>query len=196
MRKGVTLSEQVAGKTSREFSCEFAHQHSYARAHPVDCTRAHYHPMRWRDLSTTASPPCRAGGQYHRQSMRGRRLEHPGPPAAAARTHALGAVLRRSHDRNQLMRLASAYQVEHVVLFSDMVSIAEAVDIFRSATPIIASFEPVSGPSLACVRIDGAAASTEVVDRLVADGRRSFAYISGRASSWVTRSAGAGFPTP
>jgi hypothetical protein len=74
-----------------------------------------------------------------------------------------------------------------VVLFSDMVSIAEAVDIFRSATPIIASFEPVSGPSLACVRIDGAAASTEVVDRLVADGRRSFAYISGRASSWVDK---------
>lgn len=91
------------------------------------------------------------------------------------------------NDRNQLMRLASAYQVEHVVLFSDMVSIAEAVDIFRSATPIIASFEPVSAPSLACVRIDGAAASTEVVDRLVADGRRSFAYISGRASSWVDK---------
>ena len=93
------------------------------------------------------------------------------------------------NDRNQLMRLASAYQVEHVVLFSDMVSIAEAVDIFHSATPIIASFEPVSDPSLACVRIDGAAASTEIVDRLVTAGRRSFAYISGRASSSGGREA-------
>lgn len=91
------------------------------------------------------------------------------------------------NDRKQLMRLASAYQVEHVVLFSDMVSIAEAVDIFQSATPIIASFEPVSDPSLACVRTDGAAASAEIVERLVADGRRSFAYISGRASSWVDK---------
>jgi DNA-binding LacI/PurR family transcriptional regulator len=37
------------------------------------------------------------------------------------------------------------------------------------------------------VRIDGAAASTEIVDRLVTAGRRSFAYISGRASSWVDK---------
>ena len=99
------------------------------------------------------------------------------------------------NDRNQLMRLASAYQVEHVVLFSDIVLIAEAVAIFHSATPIIASFEPVSDPSLACVRIDGAAASTEIVDRLAtAGGGPSPTFRAAPRVGW-TRSAGAGFPT-
>ena len=34
-------------------------------------------------------------------------------------------------DRTQLMHFASAYQVEHVVLCSDMVSASDAVDIFK-----------------------------------------------------------------
>ena len=68
-----------------------------------------------------------------------------------------------------------------------MVSAMDAVDIFRSAVPIIASFEPVDDLPLARVRIDGEAASSEVVDRLVDTGRRHFAYLSGRDSSWVDK---------
>ena len=96
-------------------------------------------------------------------------------------------------DRTQLMHFASAYQVEHVVLCSDMVSASDAVDIFRSAVPIIASFEPVDDPSLARVRIDGEAAASEVVERLVNGGRRHFAYLSGRDSSWVDKQRRAWF---
>ena len=96
-------------------------------------------------------------------------------------------------DRTQLMHFASAYQVEHVVLCSDMVSASDAIDIFRSAVPIIASFEPVDDPSLARVRIDGEVASSEVVERLVNGGRRHFAYLSGRDSSWVDKQRRAWF---
>jgi len=76
------------------------------------------------------------------------------------------------------------------------VSIAEAVDIFRSATPIIASFEPVSAPSLACVRIDGAAASTKSwLGWLRTGAGPSPTFRAALRAGW-TRSAGAGFPTP
>jgi DNA-binding LacI/PurR family transcriptional regulator len=48
-------------------------------------------------------------------------------------------------DKAHLMRMASAYQVDHVVVFSDMVSYDDAIQIFRSARPIIVSSEPLSG---------------------------------------------------
>jgi len=90
-------------------------------------------------------------------------------------------------DRNQLMRIASTYQVDHVVLYSDAVSIDDATRIFHSATPIIASSEPLDGRVIADVRLDATAATTEVVNHLVAQGRRRFVYLSGRASSHIDK---------
>jgi DNA-binding LacI/PurR family transcriptional regulator len=90
-------------------------------------------------------------------------------------------------DRMQLMRFASAYQVEHVILFSDMVSIDDALNIFRTSTLIVASEEPLSGRQLDAVSADSGNAAEEIVDHLVAQGRRRFAYLSGRYSSYIDK---------
>ena len=90
-------------------------------------------------------------------------------------------------DRSQLMRIASTYQVDHVVLYSDQVSIDDTIRIFSSAVPIIASSEPLEGRAVSDVRLDSSAASAEIVDALVAHGRRRFFYLSGRASSHVDK---------
>jgi len=90
-------------------------------------------------------------------------------------------------DRMQLMRFASAYQVEHVILFSDMVSIDDALDIFRTSTLIVASEEPLAGRSLNAVVADASRPAAEIVDHLVGQGRRRFAYLSGRTSSYVDK---------
>ncbi|MHA6689709.1 LacI family DNA-binding transcriptional regulator [Devosia sp. A449] len=90
-------------------------------------------------------------------------------------------------DRSQLMRLASTYQVDHVVLYSDAVSIDDAVRIFRSAVPVIASSEPLAGRDLSEVRLDASAATGEIVEHLVGLGRRHFVYLSGRASSHIDK---------
>ncbi len=98
-----------------------------------------------------------------------------------------------SNDRAHLMRIASAYQVDHVVVFSDMVSYEDAIQIFRSARPIIVSFEPVADNNASHVRVDGSKAAVEVVDKLVKDGRRHFAYLTGRKSSWIDKQRKAWF---
>lgn len=90
-------------------------------------------------------------------------------------------------DRSQLMRIASTYQVDHVVLYSDAVSIDDAADIFRSAVLVVASSEPLEGRAVSDVRLDASAATTEVVDALVGDGRRHFVYLSGRSSSHIDK---------
>ena len=90
-------------------------------------------------------------------------------------------------DRSQLMRIASTYQVDHVVLYSDAVSIDDATRIFHSAIPIIASSEPLEGRAVSDVRLDASAATSEIVEHLVAQGRRQFVYLSGRASSHVDK---------
>lgn len=90
-------------------------------------------------------------------------------------------------DRSQLMRIASTYQVDHVVLYSDAVSIDDAVDIFRSAELVVASSEPLQGRPVSDVRLDAKRATAEVVDRLVANGRRHFVYLSGRSSSHIDK---------
>ncbi|WP_224702110.1 LacI family DNA-binding transcriptional regulator [Devosia aquimaris] len=91
------------------------------------------------------------------------------------------------NDRGLLMRIASTYQVDHVVLHSDAVSIDDAVRIFRSAIPIIASSEPLDGRDLFEVRLDASAATQQVVDHLVRQGRHRFVYLSGRASSHIDK---------
>jgi len=90
-------------------------------------------------------------------------------------------------DRMQLMRFASAYQVEHVILFSDMVSIDDALNIFRTSTLIVASEEPLAGRQLNAVVADSGKAATEIVEHLVGLGRRRFVYLSGRHSSYIDK---------
>ncbi|AHK47258.1 putative transcriptional regulator PurR (plasmid) [Ensifer adhaerens OV14] len=96
-------------------------------------------------------------------------------------------------DRAQLMRMASAYQVDHVVVFSDMVSFDDAIQIFRSARPIIVSNEPLADNNASLVRFDGARAAEEVVDKAVAAGKSHFAYLTGRTSSWIDKQRKAWF---
>jgi DNA-binding LacI/PurR family transcriptional regulator len=88
-------------------------------------------------------------------------------------------------DRLQLMRLASTYQVDHVVIFSDMVTTEDALEIFRGVRPIIVTFEPLDEPAVSTIQVDGVAAVEEIIAKVVGDGRRHFAYIAGRSSSWI-----------
>ncbi|MEO5806318.1 LacI family DNA-binding transcriptional regulator [Devosia sp.] len=90
-------------------------------------------------------------------------------------------------DRSQLMRIASTYQVDHVVLYSDQVSIDDAIRIFRSATPVVASSEPLNGRDVSDVRLDSSVASAQIVEALVERGRKHFVYLSGRDSSHVDK---------
>lgn len=90
-------------------------------------------------------------------------------------------------DRGHLMRMASAYQVDHVVVFSDMVTLDDAVQIFRNTRPIIVSCEPVPKSKALQVLVDGSKAAEEIINKAVSDGRRRFAYITGRTSSWIDK---------
>ena len=90
-------------------------------------------------------------------------------------------------DRLQLMRLASTYQVDYAVIFSDLVSLKDAVQIFRTTRPIIVSEEPIEDARASSVRFDGAEAAAEIIDKLVRDGRGHFAYLCGRNSSWIDK---------
>lgn len=88
-------------------------------------------------------------------------------------------------DRLQLMRLASTYQVDHVVIFSDMITTENALEIFRGVRPIMVTSEPQDNPAVSAIQIDGAAAAEEIIAKIVGDGHRHFAYIAGRKSSWI-----------
>ena len=90
-------------------------------------------------------------------------------------------------DRLQLMRLASTYQVDHAVIFSDLVPLKDAVQIFGTTRPIIVSAEPIEDTRVSCVRFDGAEAASQIIDKLVGDGRKHFAYLCGRNSSWIDK---------
>ena len=90
-------------------------------------------------------------------------------------------------DRLQLMRLASTYQVDHAIIFSDLVSLKDAVQIFRTTRPIIVSDEPIQDTRVSCVRFDGVEAASQIIDKLVGDGRGHFAYLCGRNTSWIDK---------
>src|SRR4029077_13493855 len=90
-------------------------------------------------------------------------------------------------DPLQLMRLASTYQVDHAVIVSDLIPLKDAVQIFRTNRPIIVTAEPIEDNRVSCVRVDGAEASSQIIDKLVGDGRGHFAYLYGRDSSWIDK---------
>jgi DNA-binding LacI/PurR family transcriptional regulator len=90
-------------------------------------------------------------------------------------------------DRLQLMRVASNYQVDHAIIVSDLVPLKDAVQIFRTTWPIVVSAEPIEDARASCVRVDGAEAASQIIDKLVGDGRRHFAYLYGRTSSWIDK---------
>jgi len=90
-------------------------------------------------------------------------------------------------DRLQLMRLASTYQVDHAIIFSDLVPLKDAAQIFRTTWPIIVSAEPIEDTRVSCVRVDGAEAASQIIDKLVGDGRGHFVYLYGRSSSWIDK---------
>ena len=90
-------------------------------------------------------------------------------------------------DRLQLMRLASTYQVDHAVIFSDLVPLKDAVQIFGTTRPIIVSAEPIEDTRVSCVRFDGTEAASQIIDKLVGNSREHFAYLSGRNSSWIDK---------
>src|SRR5260221_875100 len=60
---------------------------------------------------------------------------------------------RDTTDRLQLMRLASTYQVDHAIIFSDLVPLKDAVQIFRTTWPIIVSAEPIEDTRGSYVRV-------------------------------------------
>ena len=88
-------------------------------------------------------------------------------------------------DRLQLMRLAPTYQVDHAIIVSDLVPLKDAAQIFRTTRPIIVSAEPIEDTRVSCVRVDGTEAASQIIDKLVGDGRGHFAYLYGRNSSWI-----------
>jgi DNA-binding LacI/PurR family transcriptional regulator len=90
-------------------------------------------------------------------------------------------------DRLQLMHLAANYQVDHAIIVSDLVSLKDAVQIFKTTSPIIVSAEPIEDTRVSYVRVDGTEAASQIVDKLVGDGRAHFAYVYGRTSSWIDK---------
>jgi DNA-binding LacI/PurR family transcriptional regulator len=90
-------------------------------------------------------------------------------------------------DRLQLVRLASTYQVDHAIILSDLVPLEDAVQIFKTISPIIVSAEPIEDTTVSCVQVDSAEAISQLIDKLVGDGRRRFAYLCGRSSSWIDK---------
>jgi DNA-binding LacI/PurR family transcriptional regulator len=96
-------------------------------------------------------------------------------------------MLWRQHRSFAINALASTYQVDHAVINSDLVSLKDAVQIFRTTLPIIVSAEPIEDSRVSCLRVDGTEAASEIIDKLVGDGRRHFAYLCGRNSSWIDK---------
>ncbi|MFZ0506444.1 MAG: LacI family DNA-binding transcriptional regulator [Chthoniobacterales bacterium] len=90
-------------------------------------------------------------------------------------------------ERLQLMRLASTYQVDHAIIFSDLVPLKEAMQIFRTARLIIVSDEPIEDARISSVRFDGAQGAAQIIEKILADGRKHFAYLCGRNSSWIDK---------
>jgi DNA-binding LacI/PurR family transcriptional regulator len=90
-------------------------------------------------------------------------------------------------ERLQLMRLASTYQVDHAIIFSDLVPLKDAVQIFRTARLIIVSEEPIEDARVSCVRFDGAEAAAQIIEKILSDGRKHFAYLCARNSSWIDK---------
>jgi DNA-binding LacI/PurR family transcriptional regulator len=73
----------------------------------------------------------------------------------------------------------------HAVIVSDLIPLKDAVQIFRTNRPIIVSAEPIEGARVSCARGDGAEAASQIVDKLASNGRKHFAYLYGRESSWI-----------
>jgi DNA-binding LacI/PurR family transcriptional regulator len=90
-------------------------------------------------------------------------------------------------ERLQLMRLASTYQVDHAIIFSDLVPLKDAMQIFRTARLIIVSDEPIEDARISCIRFDGAEGAAQIVEKILGDGRKHFAYLCGRNSSWIDK---------
>jgi DNA-binding LacI/PurR family transcriptional regulator len=90
-------------------------------------------------------------------------------------------------ERLQLMRLASTYQVDHAIIFSDLVPLKDAMQIFRTARLIIVSDEPIEDARVSCIRFDGADGAAQIVEKMLSDGRKHFAYLCGRNSSWIDK---------
>jgi DNA-binding LacI/PurR family transcriptional regulator len=67
------------------------------------------------------------------------------------------------------------------------VPLKDAAQIFRTTWPIIVSAEPIEDPRVSCVRVDGTEAASQIIDKLVSDGRGHFAYLYGRTSSWIDK---------
>lgn len=88
-------------------------------------------------------------------------------------------------DRMTLMRLASTYHVDEVIIFSDMFSAEDAIRIFDGIRPIMVAVDPVDDPNVDSIEIDGRSAAAEIIEKVVNDGRRRFAYLAGRKSSWI-----------
>jgi len=49
------------------------------------------------------------------------------------------------------------------------------------------SNERIEDTRVSCVRFDGAEAASQIIDKLVGDGRKHFAYLCGRNSSWIDK---------
>ena len=96
-------------------------------------------------------------------------------------------ICDRHGDIDTLMRLASSYRVDYVVVFSDLLSPDDATNIFAAAKTILVTALRERVTDMPTVLIDAEAATSEAVDHLVETGRRNFCYISGRKSSWIDR---------
>lgn len=90
-----------------------------------------------------------------------------------------------SRDRHRLVQFASTYQVDHAIIFSDLIEAKTAHEIFHNIRPIIATSEAISDPQIRSINLDGYEGASEIVDALIKAGRRHFAYIHGRTTSWI-----------
>jgi DNA-binding LacI/PurR family transcriptional regulator len=90
-------------------------------------------------------------------------------------------------ERLQLMRLASTYQVDYAIIFSDLVPLNDAMQIFKTARLVMVSEEPIENTRVSSVRFDGAEAAAEIIEKILGAGHKHFGYLCGRNSSWIDK---------
>lgn len=93
----------------------------------------------------------------------------------------------RHRDKENLMRLASAYQVDFAIIFSDILFAEDAGTIFESSKTILVTNSRDTKFDQAVILVDGSRAIKDAVNHLVETGKRNFLYLSGRGTSWIDK---------
>ncbi|GAC07293.1 LacI family DNA-binding transcriptional regulator [Paraglaciecola chathamensis] len=93
----------------------------------------------------------------------------------------------QQNDKLSIMNMASSYQVDFTIIFSEIVAFEEVCNIFKYSKTIVIANEEQAHHGHASIIMDPSSAIREAIDFMVASGRRHFFYLSGRITSWIDK---------